>query len=59
MSNEQTLSIIKPDGVERNLVEKIKNIFIKNDLKIRKQKNPYNERWSGGILQSTSVKTVL
>ena len=29
MSNEQTLSIIKPDAVERNLVEDIKNIFIK------------------------------
>ena len=33
MSNlEQTLSIIKPDAVERNLVEEIKNIFLKNDL---------------------------
>ena len=28
MSNlEETLSIIKPDAVERNLTEKIKNIF--------------------------------
>ena len=35
MSNiEQTLSIIKPDAVERNLVEEIKNIFTKNNLKI-------------------------
>ena len=35
MSNiEQTLSIIKPDAVERNLTEDIKKIFIKNDLKI-------------------------
>ena len=35
MSNtEQTLSIIKPDAVERNLIEDIKAIFIKNDLKI-------------------------
>ena len=33
-SNEQTLSIIKPDAVERNLVEEIKSIFIKNSLKI-------------------------
>ena len=33
-SLEQTLSIIKPDAVERNLIEKIKNIFVKNDLKI-------------------------
>ena len=28
-SKEQTLSIIKPDAVERNLIEEIKNIFIK------------------------------
>ena len=31
---EKTLSIIKPDAVERNLTEDIKNIFIKNNLKI-------------------------
>ena len=31
---EKTLSIIKPDAVERNLTEEIKNIFIKNNLKI-------------------------
>ena len=35
MSNvEQTLSIIKPDAVERNLVDDIKAIFAKNNLKI-------------------------
>ena len=35
MSNiEKTLSIIKPDAVERNLVEEIKNIFLKNRLNI-------------------------
>ena len=35
MSNtEQTLSIIKPDAVERNLTEKIKDIFISKNLKI-------------------------
>jgi nucleoside-diphosphate kinase len=35
MSNiEQTLSIIKPDAVERNLTEDIKNIFVKNNLKV-------------------------
>ena len=35
MSNiEQTLSIIKPDAVERNLTEDIKNIFAKNNLKV-------------------------
>ena len=35
MSNtEQTLSIIKPDAVERNLIDEIKNIFIQNNLNI-------------------------
>jgi nucleoside-diphosphate kinase len=38
MSNEQTLSIIKPDAVERNLAEDIKNIFLKNNLKIKESK---------------------
>ena len=38
MSNEQTLSIIKPDAVERNLVEDIKNIFTKNNLMIKESK---------------------
>ena len=38
MSNEQTLSIIKPDAVERNLAEDIKNIFIKNNLNIKDSK---------------------
>ena len=35
---EQTLSIIKPDAVERNLENKIKNFFLKNGLKISKSK---------------------
>ena len=35
---EQTLSIIKPDAVERNLIEEIKSIFIKNNLKIKEDK---------------------
>ena len=35
---EQTLSIIKPDAVERNLIEEIKSIFIKNDLMIKDNK---------------------
>ena len=46
MSNlEQTLSIIKPDAVERNLAEEIKNEFksngfiIKNEKKIKLEKN--------------------
>ena len=39
MSNiEQTLSIIKPDAVERNLVDEIKNIFLKNNLTIKETK---------------------
>ena len=39
MSNiEQTLSIIKPDAVERNLEKKIKSVFEKNKLKINKNK---------------------
>ena len=39
MSNpERTLSIIKPDAVERNLVENIKSIFIKNNLTIKEDK---------------------
>jgi nucleoside-diphosphate kinase len=35
---ERTLSIIKPDAVERNLVDEIKNIFIKNNLKVNESK---------------------
>ena len=39
MSNlEQTLSIIKPDAVERNLIEEIKSIFTKNNLIIKEDK---------------------
>ena len=39
MSNmEETLSIINPDAVERNLEEKIKSIFIKNNFQITRQK---------------------
>ena len=39
MSNvEQTLSIIKPDAVERNLIDNIKAIFIKNSLMIKEDK---------------------
>ena len=35
---EETLSIIKPDAVERNLEDKIKDIFIKNNFEIVKEK---------------------
>ena len=39
MSNvENTLSIIKPDAVERNLSEEIKAIFIKSGFNILKEK---------------------
>ena len=35
---EQTLSIIKPDAVERNLSEEIKNLFKNEGFKISKEK---------------------
>ena len=37
-SIEQTLSIIKPDAVERNLADKIKEKFLENKLTIKNQK---------------------
>ena len=37
-SKEQTLSIIKPDAVERNLIDKIKAVFIKNNLSVKESK---------------------
>ena len=35
---EKTLSIIKPDAVERNLIEQIKSIFLSNGFKILNEK---------------------
>ena len=35
---EKTLSIIKPDAVERGLIEEIKKIFLNNEFKIDKEK---------------------
>ena len=35
---EQTLSIIKPDAFERKLSQEIKEIFFKNNLKIKNSK---------------------
>ena len=35
---QQTLSIIKPDAVERNLSEEIKKIFTKNNLNVKGSK---------------------
>ena len=37
-NSEQTLSIIKPDALERNLSEEIKQEFINNGFKIFKEK---------------------
>tara|TARA_Y100001970_G_C14062910_1_gene765143 strand:- start:601 stop:1011 length:411 start_codon:yes stop_codon:yes gene_type:complete len=37
-SIEQTLSIIKPDAVERNIGNEIKEIFVKNGFNILKEK---------------------
>ena len=37
-NNEQTLSIIKPDAVERNLENEIKEMFKNNGFKIIKEK---------------------
>ena len=36
---EQTLSIIKPDAVERNLSEQIKDEFRNNGFTIKSEKN--------------------
>ena len=36
---EQTLSIIKPDAVERNLENEIKEMFKSKDFVILKEKN--------------------
>ena len=35
---EKTLSIIKPDAMERNLEDKIKKIFVENNFEIIKEK---------------------
>ena len=42
---EQTLSIIKPDAVERNLSEEIKNEFKKNGFNILKEKKIKLEKY--------------
>ena len=43
MSNlEQTLSIIKPDAVERNLQEEIKKNFVENGFSIKDEKKNTN-----------------
>ena len=46
MSNiEQTLSIIKPDAVERGLENEIKQIFVDNGFKILKEKKIQIEKF--------------
>ena len=44
---EQTLSIIKPDAVERNLIENIKKIFVSNNLTIKDIKKNQNFKRRG------------
>ena len=41
---EQTLSIIKPDAVERNLIENIKDIFKNNNVAIKESKKIHISR---------------
>ena len=43
---EQTLSIIKPDAVERNLQDQIKNEFKNKGFEVIKEKNTYFKRRS-------------
>ena len=46
MSNiEQTLSIIKPDAVERNLDNEIKEMFKNKGFKIIKEKKILQPKW--------------
>ena len=60
MSNtEQTLSIIKPDAVERNLVEEIKNIFINNNLLIKDSKKFTLQKTRHPNFIKSSIKTIL
>ncbi len=41
---EETLSIIKPDAVERNLENEIKNVFLNNDFQIIKEKKVHLDK---------------
>ena len=47
---EQTLSIIKPDAVERNLIENIKDILKTIISKLKSSKNTYYQRGGCRIL---------
>ena len=61
MSNiEQTLSIIKPDAVERNLENEIKDMFKNNGFNILKEKKNSDSKIRGRtILQSSRNKAIL
>ena len=50
---EQTLSIIKPDAVERNLDNEIKEIFINKGFKIVKEKKIQIEKLWELLTQKT------
>ena len=57
---EETLSIIKPDAIERNLEEKIKNKFIENSFEIIQQKKvKLEKKRCRTILQNSRDKTFL
>ena len=49
-NTEQTLSIIKPDAVERNLENEIKEMFKNKGFKIFKEKNSNRKIRSRKIL---------
>ena len=52
---EQTLSLIKPDAVERNLEEEIKQFFINSGFKIAKQKKVKLEKKDAEIYGCTKL----
>ena len=57
---EETLSIIKPDAMERKLENKIKNIFIKNNFEIiREKKVKLEKKRCRIVLSSSRDKTFL
>ena len=59
-SIEQTLSIIKPDAVERNIENDIKEMFRSKGFKINKEKKNSNRKVrSRKILQSSWDETIL
>ena len=55
-NNEQTLSIIKPDAVERNLENEIKDMFKKNGFLIVKEKKIQIEKVEAEKFYQQSVK---